>query len=106
MKIRDTVPGWKQEQKENNGDFLSTVLDNVFAIAKTDKNFSSKEKSSQVDNEIKSLNAKVVKQQNLLDQANKIEKETAKKIKNIDEQNFAMKSRLLEILGSELWKLK
>ena len=101
MKVMETVPKWKQEQKENNEDFLSTVLNHIFAIAKSDKNFSVKKNNGKVDEEIKSLHAKVVKQQKLLDQANKIENETVKKIKDLDEQNFAMKSRLLEILGSE-----
>ena len=102
MKIISTKPAWKREQKENNEDFLSTVLNQVFAIAKNDKNFSSKEKNSGMEKEISSLHAKVVKQKKLLDQANKIQDETSKKLKDIDEQNFAMKSRLLEILGSEI----
>ena len=102
MNIRVTVPGWEREQKENNEDFLSTVLNQVFAIAKTDKHFSVKDKSDMVENEIKLLGAKVVKQKKLLDKAKVIEDETAKKLKDIDEQNFAMKSRLLEILGSEI----
>lgn len=102
MNIRVTVPGLNSEQKENNEDFLSIVLNHIFAIAKSDKNFSIQEKSDKVKEEIESLNEKVVKQQKLLDQANTIEHETMKKIKDLDEQNFAMKSRLLEILGSEI----
>jgi len=102
MRIIETVPKWKQEQKENNEDFLSTVLNQVFAIAKQDKNFSSKRKNDNLDEEIKTLETKIKKQQNLLEQAKKIEDETFKKVKDLDEQNFAMKSRLLEILGSEL----
>jgi len=101
MEIKRSKPGWKREQRKNR-DFLSTVLNHVFAIAKTDKNFSVREENMKLDDKIKSLNTKVVKQQKLLDQANTIESETTRKIKDLDEQNFAMKSRLLEILGSEI----
>jgi len=101
MEIKSSKPGWKREQRKNR-DFLSTVLNHVFAIAKTDKNFSVREENMKLDDRIKSLNTKVVKQQKLLDQANGIQSETTRKIKDLDEQNFAMKSRLLEILGSEI----
>ena len=101
MKIKYTVPNLNREHKQNEN-FLSNVLDQVFSICKNDPNFSVQSKTDKVDNQINSLKAKIKKQSKLLEQANEIEETTFRQLKDISEQNFAMKARLLEILGSEL----
>ncbi len=101
MNIKHTVPGFKREHKQNNN-FLSTILDRVFAICKEDKNFSSKSKTDQMDSKIISLKEKIKKQENLLVKAKEIEENTKIQLDDIGEQNYTMKVRLLEILGSEL----
>ena len=100
MNIVKTVPQWKVEHKQNEK-FLSTVLDKIFAISKQDDSFSIKNKNVKLDGEIKRLISKCNKQKSLLEKANQIETDINKKITDIEEQNFSMKSRLLEILGSE-----
>ena len=101
MEVLKSKPGWKREHKQN-GDFLSNILDRIFAISRKDKSFSIKKKITNLDSEISILEEKVKSQRDLLKKANQIEEETSTRIKDINEQNFSMKSRLLEILGSEL----
>jgi len=101
MKITYTVPKYNREHKQNEN-FLSDVLDHVFSICKNDPNFSVKNKTDEIDSKINLLNSKIKKQLNLLEQATKIEENTNRQLKDINEQNFSMKARLLEILGSEL----
>ena len=101
MKITYTVPKYNREHKQNE-DFLSVVLDHVFSICKNDPNFSVKSKTDKMDIQINSLNSKIKKQLKLLEQANEIEENTHRQLKDISEQNFSMKARLLEILGSEI----
>ena len=101
MKIIKNFPGWKREQNIN-GDFVSTILDHVFTITKQDKNFSIHEKSEDIEDKINIINQKIVKQENFLAQANKIETNTSTSIKKIDDQSFILKERILEILGDKL----
>ena len=100
MEILKSNPGWKQEHKQN-GDFLSNVLDRVFAISKRDKSFSMKSQHETLDLELTKFKEKNKKQEKLLAQAATMTKDTDRRLKDINEQNFSMKTKLLELLGNE-----
>lgn len=102
MKIFTSVPDFKQEHKKNE-DFLSEVLDRIFLISKTDPFFASKNKTEHIDLQLKETKIKVNKKKDLLKKSNLIESDLSKAVNDLDDQNYKMKVRLLEILGSELW---
>jgi len=101
MKINVTVPDYKREHKKN-GDFLSEVLDRIFLISKTDPLFSSKNNTKQLDLQLKDKKLKIKRKKELLQKSLNIESDMIKAVTNLEEQNYTMKVRLLEILGSEI----
>jgi len=105
MKIVETDTYSRLEQKQNNRDFISSVLDAITAICKVDKHFAeSKNNIHQIDETISDLNMKIQKQDGLLSQSQDIKRDLKKKISILDDENFSKKSELLESLGSTIWK--
>lgn len=100
MEIIKSNTAMNLEQRKN-GDFLTTILDSIFAISKNDKNFSVRDKSDKISNKIGDLTKKINEKQTLLDKALMIEKNTLKTLKDYEEQNTSLKTKLLEILGGE-----
>lgn len=102
MKIFTSVPNFKREHKKNE-DFLSEVLDRIFLISKNDPFFSSKNKTEHIDTQLKEIKTKLKNKKTLLKKSSIIESDLTKAVNDLDDQNYKMKIRLLEILGSELW---
>lgn len=89
----------KRIKKHN---LIPTVIDHIFTICKEDKNFNIKKNIEEVDNKLSNLNKKLSKQKSLIEQSNGIKEDLLKKMKNIDDESFKIKLRVLETLGSEL----
>ena len=103
MRIVKTDSDLKIEQIQNNRDFISSVLDEIFLICRNDVVFKSvKNKIGDVDTQVETFNKKLEKQTSLVSHAKEIEKDVRQKIAIIDEQNEKMKDALLEQLGSSL----
>jgi len=100
MKIISKQLENNQEQIKNEN-FIDYVLNTVLKITKNDKSFSTEKKIEHIENENNELKNKIKKNNVLLKQSLEMEKTISNKLKDIDEYNFNLKSRLLEILGTE-----
>ena len=86
----------------NKDELIPTVLEHIFVICKEDKHFDLKEKNTVVDNKLNLVNSKLKKQNSLFEQSEKIKKDLLEKLKNIDDESFTLKYKILETLGSEI----
>jgi len=102
MEIKRTDSYSGKEHIHRKSDFLSSVLDQIFLICKADKHFSVKKRIEEVENELEVFKKKVSKQDNLLEQAEKILSEVNEKLASLESENFKTRVELLEALGSEL----
>lgn len=104
MIISKTDSYLRIEQKQNNRDFISSVLDEIFLICKEDKHFSRiRSKINGIGETVNNIQMKVVKQDELLNQSKRIRDDVTKKVSILDNENFKMKVELLEKLGSSIW---
>jgi len=83
-------------------DLIPTVIDKIFSICKEDSTFSISSDISDIDNKLKSLEAKLYKQKKLLEKANGMEITILSKLKLLEDDSYGIKVRVLESLGSEL----
>lgn len=90
------------ESKQANKELLPQVLNRIFAICKTDKNFPLKEQLKEVDAEILSLKKKILKQNELFQQSKQLAHNLDERLSMLESRNAGLKERLLESLGSEL----
>lgn len=81
---------------------IPQIVDHIFAICKEDPTFENSQQYDQVEQEIKHIQSKIKKQDNLLQQSTEIKRTMYEKIKFLDETNSGIRTRLLESLGSEL----
>jgi len=103
MRIKKTDTYQRIEQKQNNRDFISSVLDEVFLICREDSHFQSvRNKAHDVDLILNELKKKVARQDSLLEKSSLLKKDILMKIKILDNNCLHMRSTLLEQLGSEL----
>ena len=63
------------EYKEKPQELLPQIVERIFSICKNDSNFQLKDELQLVDHKIKSLNKKIKRQDELLEQSNTLEKE-------------------------------
>jgi len=93
----------KLEQIQNNRDFISSVLDEIFLICRSDSAFHEvKTQIEGVDDKLETFNKRLRKQTNLLEQSNQIEQDVKQKIAILNDQTFKMRAELLEQLGSSI----
>jgi hypothetical protein len=90
----------KSEIKKH--DLIPNVIDHIFTICKEDKNIAINEGVARIDKKIIIAEQQILKQKKLMNQSNAIKKELLEKIKNIDDESFKIKYKVLETLGSEL----
>jgi peptidoglycan hydrolase CwlO-like protein len=83
-------------------EMLPQVVNRIFSICKTDKNFPLREQISSADEEISFLKEKIKKQNDLFKQSQKLTHELNQRIDMLEERNRDLKEKLLETLGSEL----
>jgi len=89
-------------EPEKSDTFLSEVVSTIFAICKTDPSFSHRDKLVVVDNQLESLNRRIEKQDNLLQQSQSIKESLDKKMNIMESDIYETRERLLESLGSEI----
>ena len=102
MEVKKTDSYSGKEHIHKKTDFLSSVLDQIFLICKTDKHFSVKKRIDEIELEIRVLKKKMSKQDSLLNQAEEISVDVSEKLSSLESKNFKVRVELLETLGSEL----
>ena len=90
------------KEPEKSDRFLSEVVSTIFAICKTDPSFSHRDKLIDVDNQLESLNKKIEKQNNLIQQSQSIKESLDRKMNIIESDIEETREVLLESLGSEI----
>lgn len=95
MKIEKVTPTYSQEA-------LPQIVKRIFAVCKNDPSFNSKDELQIVEHKISSLEQKIKRQEELLEQSITIENDFKKRIKILDEQNEQKQIELLENLGSSI----
>jgi len=105
MRILKTDTDNQREQIQNDRDFISSVLDEIFLICREDKNFLKVRKNVEtVDAEMKTILEKLETQNSLLNRSITLKNDILKKLSILDNENENMKIELLKKLGSELWE--
>ena len=82
-------------------EMLPEVVNRIFAICKTDPHFKLKDEMKTVEERIKIIKEKVIRQSNLLIQSSKLTDDVNKRIRLIKEEIESKQIELLEQLGSE-----
>ena len=85
-----------------NKEMLPHILMRIFSVCKADPNFPLKGQISSVEGEIDTLISKVAKKQKLIGQTNRLRDDLSNRLQSVRQDNFELKSRLLEELGSEI----
>jgi cell shape-determining protein MreC len=85
-----------------NKDMLPQILMRIFAVCKADSNFPLRHKIDLVEGEVDALNKKIVRQKELVNQTLKMRDDLSNRLQTLRQENFELKSRLLEELGSEI----
>lgn len=89
-------------QKMVSEESLPDIVNQIFAICKSDPNFPLKDKVESVEFTIETLKKKIEKQNHLLEKAKKIEQDATKKYTMLESKNFETKAKILESIGSEI----
>lgn len=84
-----------------NRDLLPNILMRIFAVCKADPTFPLKEQISSIESEVDALNRKINHQKKLVKQTIGLRNDLSARLQTLRQENFEMKSRLLEELGSE-----
>lgn len=96
MKIENPEPISKTKE------LLPQIVERIFAICRTDPNFHLKNEMEIIENKLQSINQKIAKQDQLLEQSNVLKKDIIQRIELIDNNNIHKQSELLESIGSEI----
>ena len=97
MKIEHTETLTELEHNKNGEAY---IISELVAICKEMDEFNTD--SGEIDSEIKELEKKVKKRQNVLAESDRIESDMNEKLKTVKDYNFKLRTALLEKLGSEL----
>ena len=89
-------------RKDQKNNFLSEVVNNIFAICKNDPNFPLRNKINNIEESLDSIRSKTERQDNLLKQSEELKKDLEKRITMLEGDNSTLQEELLESLGSEL----
>jgi septal ring factor EnvC (AmiA/AmiB activator) len=90
------------EKKNISKEMLPHIVERIFAICKTDRNFPLKQKMNSIDDQIKRLQQKINKQENLLLQSKQLNNNILSRLSNLKNSNQELRDKLLESLGSDL----
>jgi len=103
MKIEKSDKKIKLEELKKKEGFLPSILNEIFVICKSDKLFSeSIDDTKELDSKIKILENKKSNQNKLLEKSKKLKSNITKKIEFIENNNFELRAKLLEKLGSDI----
>jgi septal ring factor EnvC (AmiA/AmiB activator) len=90
------------EKKTNTKELLPQVVERIFAICKTDSNFPLKNKMTDVDDNLNSIQKQINKQDQLIEQSKGLTTNIVNRLTNLRKSNQELRDRLLDALGSEL----
>ena len=85
-----------------NKDLLPQILMRIFAVCKADPTFPLKHKINSVEGEVVSLHKKIKNQQALIEKTAGLRDDLSRRLQHARQDNFEIKSRLLEELGSDI----
>jgi hypothetical protein len=89
-----------EDLRVENKELFPQILMRIFSVCKADKNFPLKEKIESVEKEIRLLEAQINKKSNVLDETKKLRDGLGTKLQSARQENFELKTKLLEELGS------
>jgi len=92
----------KANPKQVNKEMLPQVINRIFSICKTDKNFPLREQIGNIDTQIHSVKEKIKKQNDLFKQSRQLTYSLNERLTMLEQRNADLKERLIESLGSEL----
>lgn len=83
-------------------DQLPEILARIFSVCKTDPSFPLKEKMEDLDDESQDISKRIEKQNKLLEETIKLRDDLSNRLQLIRQENFEIKTELLEKLGSDI----
>ena len=92
----------KVDQYVRSQELLPQIADRIFSVCKSDPSFHLKDELEIIENKVLSFQRKIQKQDSLLKQSEKIEKDISQRIIILDDHNQQKQIELLESIGSEL----
>jgi septal ring factor EnvC (AmiA/AmiB activator) len=92
----------KVNQKQVSKEMLPRVINRIFSICKTDKNFPLRDQIGRVDVQIEAVKQKIRKQNDLFKQSKQLTHNLNERLNMLEQRNADLKERLIESLGSEL----
>lgn len=84
-----------------NKEQLPQILMRIFNICKTNPSYPLKGNISSIENEIEEVDQKLKKKDKVLQETTNLRNELSGRLQELRTQNFELKSKLLEDLGSE-----
>lgn len=91
--------------ESNNVEFkemLPQIMMRMYAVCKNDPSFHLKTQVVEVEKKVSVLNRQLEKKEELLQKSNEIHDDLKKRLDDIEQKNYELKSRLLDELGSEI----
>lgn len=85
-----------------NKELLPQVLMRIFTVCKSDPNFPLKENIKSVEGEVVALQKKIKRQRKLVEETVNLRNDLSNRLQILRQENFELKSKLLEDLGSEV----
>jgi len=85
-----------------NKELLPQILMRIFSVCKVDPKFPLKKQIESIDRESKQLITKMKKHETLIKQTVALRDDLSNRLQERRQENFEIKSRLLEELGSEI----
>ena len=87
---------------DEHKDVLPQILMRMFAVCKADPDFPLKEQINTAEGETDALTLRIKKQKKLIKKTTEIRDTLSERLQQRRQENFEVKSRLLEELGSEV----
>lgn len=88
--------------KMKKKDALPEILMRIYSVCKADPTFPLKEQLESIEREVGALNKKISKQSQLIQQTTGLRDDLSKRLQMKRQENFELKTRLLEELGSDI----
>jgi septal ring factor EnvC (AmiA/AmiB activator) len=90
------------EKKPNTKELLPQIVERIFTICKTDSNFPLKQKMTNLDETLKTMDLQIRKQEKLIQQSLELHSNLVTRLTNLKQSNQELRDKLLDSLGSEL----
>jgi len=90
------------ESSQKTQELLPQIVERIFAICKSDPNFTLKDELEIIENRGQSTQQKIDRQNELLTQSAELKKDLIHRLEVLDSQNERKQIELLESIGSEL----